>query len=646
MSLFILMRSAAALSCFFILFATAASAHVLVPFRQERNTHNSRHTARSADGRVLDVPLRAAGHVFVANVKVGTPPQSLSLLLSPSSPHTWVPKAEGMPCANGYEGSLAAFYSPSDGSISACRWGSYSTAKSSTAKTVDNKFVNFAVAYTSTINAVGVNVTDKFAIGDVELDDFAMGLVTTVSNQQWIGMLGLGNDPEINFVRPSAKYRPNLVDRLVSDGKINSQAYSIWLNPQGTSGSLLLGAIDTSRFEGELLRLNAAQQNGAVPSAFGVSLASVNIEGATKDFKYTEPPISASISPAETFSYLPDELVENIMAAIGATWNTSLQRATIPCDAGTKNAKATLRFQLEGSGGPVLNARLTDLIVPQEVTRWELAFDKLTALPRNTCLLGIQRHPDIRATSRPQYNLGSALVRRTYMVFDVANKDVAFAPISLNTTITPAIVPFDKRGARTPSSRLYCATGGDCPETSVFVPSDSDVNPAAASAPNTNWKVIVPAVLVPVIFLAILVPMAYIFITRRRKRQQLISRVTTTNSSPSTKAEETDDGEDSSYRDDEFGVKVTVSVSSKVQVAKPPSPPEVFLGLPASMPIIPEERSGGPSGSFWGESLVPGGAGGFSPRGTSSGSGRSEGVSEISTGGSSGKGRKEIWEEK
>lgn len=640
MSLVILLRSAAALCCFFILSATAASAHVLVPFRQERNTH-SLHLARSADGRVLDVPLRASGHVFVADVKVGTPPQSLSLLLSPSSPHTWVPKAEGMPCANGYEGSLAAFYSPSDGSISACKWGSYNTAKSSTAKTVDNKFVNFAVAYTSTINVVGVNVTDKLVIGDVELDDFAMGLVTSVSNQQWIGMLGLGNDPEMNFVRPSAKYRPNLIDQLVSTGKINSQAYSIWLNPQGTSGSLLLGAIDTSRFEGEMVRLNAAQQNDAVPSAFGVSLASVNVEGTSKDFKYTEPSISASISPAETFSYLPDELAESIMAATGASWNTSLQRATIPCDAGSKNSKATLRFQLEGPGGPVLNARLADLVVPQEVTRWELAFDKLTALSRNTCLFGIQRHPDIRATSRPQYNLGSALLRRTYMVFDVANKDVAFAPINPNTTVTPAIVPFDKRGARIPSSRLYCAAGGDCPETSVFVPSDSDADHAAASAPNTSWKTIVPAVLVPVIVLAILVPVAYLLITRRRRRQQLISRATTTttNSSPSTKGEETDDGEDSSYRDDEFGVKVTVSVSSKVQVAKPPSPPEVFLGLPASMPIIPEEKGvGGPSGSFWGESLVPGG---LSPRGASSGSGGSDGVSDISS-----RGRKEIWEER
>src|SRR5512140_3462318 len=114
MSLILLLRSAA-LS---LLFATAASAHLLVPFTRQPNLH-----ARSSAGP-YSVPVAASGHVFVVNVTVGTPPQPFSLLLAPSSPHTWVPKVDAMPCKTGYD-SLAGFHPPDDGSKSACGWGAF-----------------------------------------------------------------------------------------------------------------------------------------------------------------------------------------------------------------------------------------------------------------------------------------------------------------------------------------------------------------------------------------------------------------------------------------------------------------------------------------------------------------------------------------
>lgn len=584
--------------------------------------------AASAASAYVSVPIVASGHVFVVNVTVGTPAQPLSLLLSPSSPHTWVPGAGAMPCMTGYD-SLSLFHAPDDISGSACRWGAYTASTSSTEKAVEQKFVDFVVAYTDTINASGMNMTDKLVVGDAEVDDFAMGIVTSISNQQWIGMLGLGNDATTNFPRPAAKYRPNLVDRLVASGKIASPAYSIWLNnPEGTSGSLLLGAIDTSRFEGDLMRLNAAQPYDVFPSAFRVSLAGVNIEGGTskEGFQYKEPTIAVSLSPAETYSYLPDALAEGIMAATGSTWNTTLNRATIPCDAGSKTPETKLSIRLEGPDGPVLNVRLEDLVIPQDVSRWEIAYETLANLNRNTCLFGIQKYQALQKTGAQQYNLGSSLLRRTYMVFDAANKEVGLAPTNFaSPSGTESIVSFDKLGARIPSSRFYCVSGDWCAEstdpqtTQTTTPSGSRSTSSDATEPNTGWKKIVIAVVVPIGALAIFIPLVFFFVRRRRQRAQ--------EKESSFGGKESDTGDEESYREDEYGVKVTVSVSGRVEILKPPSPPELYLGLPGSMPMIPEERNS----QLWGDL-----------RGSSLGSG---GGSERTGSGKSGE-RKEVWEDR
>lgn len=664
MSLVFLLRSAALSS----LFAALASAHVLVPFSRQRNPVV---LPRSAEAASHQVPVAAAGHVFVVNVTVGTPPQPLSLLLAPSSPHTWVPQSDAMPCLTGYD-ALAGF-SPDDGSTTACRWGALDVPKSSTTKTVEQKYLNFVVAYTDTINVSGVNMTEKLVVGDIEIDDFALGLVTSTSNNQWIGMLGLGNDATTTFPRNSNKYRPNFIDRLVASRRIASQAYSIWLDDaEGDSGNLLLGAIDTSRYEGDLIRLNAAEPLDIFPSAFRVALASVQIDD--KTLAPSVPPVVASLSPAETFSYLPDGLVEDIMTAAGATWNTPLERATVPCDAGAKKPNTKIRLQLEGPSGPVLEVRLADLVIPQIVSHWELAYANLARLPRNTCLLGVQKLRALRSPDKaPHYNLGSALLRRTYLVFDAANKDVALAPVKAAPG-PPAILPFAARGARIPSSRLYCAGPGPCVESAQSTASHFDLDPESSSggsgsgsssggstspsnstpssSPNKT-KTIAIAVVIPLVVLAIAGILIFFLLRRRRRlRERQVQNVFGPNATTSSGARSTsrvgkesdNDGEtdESSYREDEFGVKVTVSVSAKVSHVKPPSPPELFLGLPGALPVIAEERNSG----YWAEGVLRGASGGSGSGSLGSGLGAGLGDERSGSGGSGSTGRKEVWQEK
>ncbi|KAK3988767.1 putative aspartic protease [Cladorrhinum sp. PSN332] len=597
MSLVLSLRFAA-LHILFLFTTVASCAHILLPLSREKNIASRSLYSRSPASP--SVPLGASGHAFIVNVTVGTPPQQLSLLLSPSSPHTWVPKAEGMSCNTGFD-SLALFHAE-NGKDTACSWGAFASSKSSTYRPADQVFTNFAVAYTDTINVSGVNITDTLKVGDIELDDFSMGLVDSVPNQQWIGMLGLGNDATTLYPNPSSmKYRPNFIDSLVSSGKISSQAYSIWLSsPSGTSGSLLLGAIDKSRYEGQLTRINSIQPYEVFPSAFAVSLTNVNIDDS---FKYDGPAIAASLSPAEAFSYLPDGLADSIIAASGATWDTGLQRATIPCDAGSKNTKTSIRFQLEGPDGPILNVRLSDLIIPHDVTRWEVAMATNNELGKNTCLFGIQKYQDLRSNSKhgQQYNLGSSLLRRTYMVFDAANKDLAFAPMKYPAAEQSDIVSFEKQGARIPFSRYYCNRGEECLESNDPILSDPDLDGIEGAKKNSNWKKIVIGVVVPIGILAILAPIAYFLIMRRRKREAERRQWTAPGKeSQSSLKQAAQDGDDN-FEEDEFGVKVTVSVATKVSnrnLKPPPSPSPSGSGSEMSMGLS-ASGSGAPRKQVW-----------------------------------------------
>ncbi|KAK4213922.1 putative aspartic protease [Rhypophila decipiens] len=589
----------------------------------------------------IQVPLSASGHVFLVNVTVGTPPQPLSLLLSPSSPHTWLPQSDAMPCTNNFDTLAGSVQASDDSAGSACGWGVFNPSTSSTNRMAEGVFVDFSIAYSDTMTVGGLNMTDTLTLGDAKLDALPMGIVTSVSNNQYIGMMGLNNDASTLYPRPSSRYRPNLIDQLVSSGKITTQAYSVWLDdPEGRSGALLLGAIDKSRYQGDLARLKTIQPYDIFPSAFAVSLNGVEVSGGKENFKYGGAPVAVTVNPAETFSFLPDALADSIITAAGATWDPTLKLATIPCDAASKTStlkQISLKLQLQGPGGPALDVRMSDLVVSQRVTKWQIAM-ALLELDKNVCLFGIQKKTFLGSSnSNPQFNLGSSLLRRTYMVFDNVNKDIALAPVSPSARSAEAnIIPFAKAGARIPSSKLYCIPdeneSSSCLEESE---SDSDSDPASSgegvssttseSSPSDK-KAIIIGVVVPLVLLAILAPLGYLFFVRRRKRNRQRQAEALREAHMLH-----DDDEPDNFAEDEFGVKVTVSVSSKVSMMKQtpsPSPirPDFGLGLPggfnssSSITPITEEKSDGHSGhqgkekkgQYWGDAVLRAGGGGTS----------------------------------
>lgn len=327
-------------------------------------------------------------------------------------------------------------------------------SKSSTFLEASQKLTYFSTSSADGIYATGSNGTDTLRVGDVELERFPMGVVD--STAVWVGVLGLGDNSS------SYERYNNFPDRLLQSGQINSKAYSISLDdPEAGSGSLLLGAIDTSRYEGELVRVSASATY-AYYSTFGVEVTGFNGSSDSntelEELAWNELPFDATIGPGELFSNLPYRIASKMYEMSGATYNDTVQAAVIPCDAagGKDDDKARFKIQLVGPDGPVLDVHLSDLIIPASVTTGTDYWYYMADVP-DLCLFGVRNITDgDGAGSYSYYNLGSSLLRRSYMVFDIPNAEVALAPAKFTDRGDPTVVEFASYGAPAPSATLYC----------------------------------------------------------------------------------------------------------------------------------------------------------------------------------------------
>ncbi|KAK3681785.1 aspartic peptidase domain-containing protein [Podospora appendiculata] len=442
--------------------ATAAS-HVLLPFSRHVDTtrHDpSRVSARDSSSSSETVSVVASDFTFVVNATVGTPGQPVLLKISPSAIDTWVPDADGYCDRDSYSADYGPDYVYMHDPV--CRWGAYNISLSSTYLPPNQKYSSFSAGYGYGQSEVsGRNCTDLLVVGEIETDNYPLGVVSSAG--MWIGVLGLGmNVYDSSSYTSYLRNYPTFINRMVASGKIATPAYSIWLDKaDASSGKLLFGAVDTSKYEGDLVSLSAINDY-TYPGTFGVSVHSVN--GTTDSKSDSAPiltndfPLGATISPGDTFSILPAALAKKIMIMAGATYNRTIGMATIPCDAAATNT-ASFSFQLGGPDGPVLEVQLADLIVPSTVyAEVYIRSDLLAAA--NICLFGIQNSTSSYSSSyySTYANLGSSILRRTYTVFDLANQQVAVAPVKFGSD-SGSIVAFGNYGATTPSATQYCADG-------------------------------------------------------------------------------------------------------------------------------------------------------------------------------------------
>ncbi|EGY22367.1 hypothetical protein VD0002_g928 [Verticillium dahliae] len=418
----------------FLLLLLVASAVAQVQFPVSRHrapfTSTPRRQVQTKTNFVADVLD------YVVNVTVGNPPQEISLALDLYSYNTWVPDKEAC-----------------DGNIflSGCDYGSFDTFSSKTF--IRDAVDSFDEFYASGYYVRGDDIRETISVGDTDITNLTMGLGRQTDLS--LGRLALGYNASYGT--------PSFLDRMTETGLINSTAFSLWTEDEDTaSGSLLLGAVDASRYTGRLQRFQvykyAMQYVG-----FYALVASINGSRLDTENRILQPLANLgtgtyiAVSPPTLLSNLPWSIAERIWELARAEVDYYSGQATVPC-AWRDNMTGQVALELGGVGGYALTVDLKDLIIPADVwpldsNSWYLE-DGEEANP--LCLLGIQSQNTSSGSANDandsDWVIGGSLLKKTYTVFDLANEELAMAPLSLGGDSQSNIVPFDSYGALVPSS--------------------------------------------------------------------------------------------------------------------------------------------------------------------------------------------------
>lgn len=214
----------------FALAGVAATA-IRIPLRKEvARTSNLNGTNYGNHGVS---PLNYTQRQYYGKITVGTPPQSFTVIFDTASRKTWVPSVG---C-----------------SVEQCQdHPLYDHENSSTYKAYDD-WVNATVtgggqisgrAAFETIEIAGFTVTEQLFVEATDIDP------QVYENAMFDGVVGLS----IEATRPYTHW--TIFDHLFDSGVLTRNVFAFYLHPtpNGADGELVLGDIEESHFDGELVR--------------------------------------------------------------------------------------------------------------------------------------------------------------------------------------------------------------------------------------------------------------------------------------------------------------------------------------------------------------------------------------------------------
>ncbi|EFQ30187.1 aspartic proteinase [Colletotrichum graminicola M1.001] len=364
------------------------------------------------------------GWNYLVNVSVGTPPQQMSMRLNVQASASWVPNVESCDSSSRRYINASSYYEE------------YIRCTEKINKLIGGEYV------------VGDWISDVLDLAGTRIPKFVMGGVEIQMADTMVGVLGLGYNESYyhsDVEQSDSTTTLTVPERLVKDGLITSPAYSLWLDDKSAkSGKLLLGAIDRSKFEGPLIRIRtnsfSASSASGRTKTFDTVIHSVNgTESATDDLKplgngslssseryylYENRFLPVKLAPESTLSVLPPALAQDSWFLAGAFWNADLLRTVIPCTVAEKST-GHIVMQLDGTDGPVLNVSIADL----------------------------GTHNSLTGYSIEDYVLGGAVSKQAYIVFNLANAEMAIAQTKSKHEKTQTRYMVAVRGNPPPTTR-------------------------------------------------------------------------------------------------------------------------------------------------------------------------------------------------
>lgn len=226
------------------------------------------------------------------------------------------------------------------------------------------------------------------------------------------GVMGVGFAINEAITQFGIQPYPNLVDQMVSQGIIQSQTYSLYLDDQDAStGQILFGGVDTNKFSGNLATLPINTDSTGQASAFVITLTGLSLsppKGSTVGIGASSAyPLGVLLDSGSSYMSLPSSIVTGLAQAMGASFSRELGGYVLP-NCNDQFANGALNFFFSGVQ---ISVPYDELIVnPTATDGSNILYNDGT----NVCMLGV-----IEGTVDQIAVLGDTFLRSAYVVYDL-----------------------------------------------------------------------------------------------------------------------------------------------------------------------------------------------------------------------------------
>ncbi|KAF3926465.1 Candidapepsin-4 [Arthrobotrys entomopaga] len=361
-----------------------------------------------------------------------------------------------------------------------------------------SKKTNFFYSYASggdpELNCTGYWTENTVTVGGLDVD-IQFGVA-----QSWniFPSLGLGLWPTI----PSQGNRPSFLAALVQQGKIAAQYLACYnLGDPVNGGSVLLGGVDLDKFTGKFTIWSNYDLPGIVSSPTIRYIRGSNITDAPVSHNPT-----ALVNPFTPFFYLPDEILNDLVQALGAQFIVSLGAWGLPC--GT---------QIDPTW--MLEFTFSRLVI--SVPMSQLLSD--VPSPNNLCFIALQPVSYYEVSGyNISYVIGGAFFRSAYVVVNPSDNTTAIAVANPNVTTQNII------GLGGPYGKPLDALNGTAPSPSQT----SSATPPTTGSKKSNTGAIVGGVVGGIGGLALICAAVWFFLRSKKQKSGTNPATTTTGDHP------------------------------------------------------------------------------------------------------------------
>lgn len=358
-------------------------------------------------------------------------------------------------------------------------YGSYETDNSDTWSRNDTA-PEFYIQYADGTSATGVWGQDNMVFGDTNVTDLSFALVN--HSDSAFGVLGIGLPGlESTYTGLRVSGTPyqyeNLPMRLVRQGLINKNVYSLYLNsPNANTGSILFGAIDKAKYLGQLETVPIVNVYDHVykdPIRLDVTMSGLSFQSSSQNESISSTSYPALLDSGTTLTYLPSDLLKRVTSLFSAQYSSLYGYYQLSCDFNTDSAHIVFNFS-----GIKIKVPVSEFVI---------------TAGRNQCFLGIMEQTS-QVAGTDYAVLGGNFLRSAYVVYDLDDYTISMAQANYSNNedieVVESSIPDSVSAASASVSPTYGSSSGGDSDSSVTALNSGNMRNSKASSAHLSWPLV------------------------------------------------------------------------------------------------------------------------------------------------------------